>query len=75
MPCWGEKSSALKEAEGAIMLVPGKDAMSESALKETLALIQTMCGENSRAISGLTELLQTPYGSDRYGPCHYVGSS
>ena len=62
----GEKSSALKEAERAIMLVPGKDAMSESALKETLALIQTMCGENSRAISALAQLLQTPYGSDRY---------
>ena len=60
MPCWGEKSSALKEAERAIMLVPGKDAMSESPLKETLALIQTMCGENSRAISGLTELYKRP---------------
>ena len=31
-------------------------------------MIQTMVGENSRAISILTELLQTPYWSYRYGP-------
>ena len=31
------------------------------ALEENLALIQTMFGENSRAISTLTRLLQTPY--------------
>ena len=30
------------------------------ALEENLALIQTMFGENSRAISTLTQLLQTP---------------
>ena len=33
------------------------------ALEENLALIQTMFGENSRAISTLTQLLQTPYGA------------
>ena len=31
-------------------------------------MIQTMVGENSRAISILTELLQKPYWSYRYGP-------
>jgi hypothetical protein len=37
-------------------------------MEENLALIQTMVGENSRAISTLTRLLQTPYGSQLYGP-------
>ena len=31
------------------------------AYEENLALIQTMFGENSQAISTLTRLLQTPY--------------
>ena len=31
-------------------------------------MIQTIVGENSRAISILTELLQTPYWSYSYGP-------
>jgi len=31
------------------------------AFEENLALIQTIVGENSRAISTLAELLQTPY--------------
>ena len=58
----GEKDSALKEAERAIMLLPrGKDAVSGPALEENLALIQTIVGENGRAISTLTQLLQTPY--------------
>ena len=39
---------------------PG-DAASEPALEENLALIQTIFGENSQAISTLTQLLQTPY--------------
>jgi hypothetical protein len=33
-----------------------------------LALIQTMCGENNRAISTLTRLLQTSYSSWLYTP-------
>jgi hypothetical protein len=37
-------------------------------LKENLALIQTMVGENSHAISTLTQLLQTPYWSPNYYP-------
>ena len=32
-----------------------------TCLEENLALIQTIFGENSRAISTLTRLLQTPY--------------
>jgi len=57
----GEKEAALKEAERAIMLLPSiKDAVWGPALEENLALIQMMIGENSRAISTLTRLLQTP---------------
>ena len=38
-----------------------KDRMYGPGLEENLALIQTIFGENSRAISTLTQLLQTPY--------------
>jgi serine/threonine protein kinase/Tfp pilus assembly protein PilF len=66
---FGEKDSALKEAERAIMLLPsGKDRVQEPALEENQALIYTMLGENSRAISILTRLLQTPYAGYRYFP-------
>ncbi len=58
----GEKDSALKAAESAIMLWPrAKDPVSGPGLEENLALIQTMFGENSPAISTLTQLLKTPY--------------
>jgi hypothetical protein len=58
----GEKDSALKAAERAIMLVPrAKDRTDGPAYEENLALVQTLVGENSRAISTLTQLLQTPY--------------
>ena len=51
------------------MLLPrAKDRVSGPALEENLALIQTIFGENSRAISTLTQLLQTPYNSWIYGP-------
>jgi TolB-like protein/Tfp pilus assembly protein PilF len=57
----GEKDSALKEAERAIMLLPSaKDAVDGPAMEENLAVIQTMFGENSSAISTLTRLLRTP---------------
>jgi hypothetical protein len=36
------------------------------ACEEILALVETMVGENSRAISTLTGLLQTPYASWLY---------
>jgi len=58
----GEKDSALKIAERAIMLSPrAKDAGSGPGLEESLARIQALFGENSRAISTLAQLLQTPY--------------
>jgi TolB-like protein/Tfp pilus assembly protein PilF len=58
----GEKDLALKEAERAIMLLPStQDRVYGPAYEENLALIQTFFGENSRAISTLTRLLQTPY--------------
>ena len=59
----GDKESALKEAEHAITLLPSsKDRVNGPACEEVLALVETMVGENSRAISTLTRLLQTPYG-------------
>jgi serine/threonine-protein kinase len=60
----GERDLALRDAERAIMLFPSADAPS---YEELLALVQTVCGENSRAISTLTRLLKTPYGSFIYG--------
>ena len=60
----GEKDLALEEAERAITLYPrAKDAVSGPQVEENLALFQTIFGENSRAISTLTQLLQTPYKS------------
>ena len=61
----GDKESALKEAERAITLLPNRVA--GPACEEILALVETMVGENSRAISTLTRLLQTPYSSWFYG--------
>jgi tetratricopeptide (TPR) repeat protein len=63
----GEKELALKEAERAIKLLPSaKDRVYGPACEEILALVETMVGENSLAISTLTRLLQTPYGSWLY---------
>jgi TolB-like protein/Tfp pilus assembly protein PilF len=63
----GEKELALKEAERAILLSPSiKDRAQGPAYEEILALVETMVGENSRAISTLTRLLQTPYRSWLY---------
>jgi TolB-like protein/cytochrome c-type biogenesis protein CcmH/NrfG len=63
----GEKDSALKLAERAIVLVPrAKDQIPRR--EENLALIQMIFGENSRAISTLSQLLQTPYGGWLYSP-------
>jgi hypothetical protein len=64
----GEKDLALKEAERAIMLDPAaKDALGGPGKAENLALIQTIFGENNRAISTLAQLLQTPYSESFYG--------
>jgi len=65
----GEKESALAAAERLIMLLPRtKDAADAPACQENLALIQTIFGENRRAITTLAQLLQTPYYSWLYGP-------
>jgi len=64
----GQKDLALKTAAHPIMLLPrAKDSKVGPMFEENLALIQTMVGENSGAISTLTRLLQTPYGSVIYG--------
>jgi len=64
----GEKDLALKTAERAIVLCPrAKDKYSGPRYEETLAFIQTVIGQNGRAISSLTQLLQTPYDSWFYG--------
>jgi len=64
-----EKELALKEAERAITLVPSsKDRLSGPAFEENQALVEMIIGENSRAISTLTQLLQTPYGGWLYSP-------
>jgi TolB-like protein/Tfp pilus assembly protein PilF len=64
----GNKELALKEAERAIMLLPSaKDAIEGPGLEENLAIVQTMIGDNSRAISILARLLQTPYVSTFWG--------
>ena len=64
----GEKDAALEAAERAVMVLPrDKDAVDGPSVEEHLALIQTIFGENSRAISTLTQLLETPYKSWVYG--------
>jgi tetratricopeptide (TPR) repeat protein len=56
----GDKDSAIKEAERAIMLLPSaKDRVNGPGIEENLALIQAIFGENGRAISTLTRLSQT----------------
>jgi len=63
----GEKDSALKAAERALLL-PRAKGFERPGLEEHLAVIETICGENGRAISTLTKLLQTPYFSPWYQP-------
>jgi serine/threonine-protein kinase len=64
-----EKGSALSEGKRAITLVPSsKDRLSGPGFEENLALVELIIGENSRAISTLTRLLETPYGGWLYSP-------
>jgi TolB-like protein/Flp pilus assembly protein TadD len=64
----GEKDSALRVAERAVMLRPTvKDQLEGPGFEENLALIQTIFGENSQAISTITRLLHTPYQGWLYG--------
>lgn len=60
----GDKDAAIKEAERAIALLPStKDRAYGPSSEELLALILTIFGERSRAISTLGRLLHTPYSS------------
>jgi serine/threonine protein kinase/Tfp pilus assembly protein PilF len=63
----GEKASAMKLAERAIVLGE-KDAEYRAMHEESLALVQMMFGENSYAISTLTRVLQTPHNGWFLGP-------
>jgi TolB-like protein/Tfp pilus assembly protein PilF len=63
-----ERDVALKLSQRAVTLKPrAKDAASGPTYEEALAVIQTLVGENSHAISTLTQLLQTPYFGVFYG--------
>jgi TolB-like protein/Flp pilus assembly protein TadD len=63
----GERDSALREAQRANMLSPRPEYHAVGPpYDDILALIQTVLGENSRAISTLTPLLKTPDGSYFY---------
>jgi hypothetical protein len=58
----GEKESALNIGKRAVMLLPrARDPVAGPVFEQNLAFIQTIFGENSYAISTLTQLLQTPY--------------
>jgi serine/threonine-protein kinase len=58
----GKKDLALETAAHAIMLWPrAKDPKVGPVFEENFAIIQAIFGENSRAISTITQLLQTPY--------------
>jgi len=58
----GEKDSALEDAERGIMRQPtAADRVNGPKQEELLAIIQTIVGENGRAISILARLLRTPY--------------
>ncbi|HXO92537.1 MAG TPA: hypothetical protein VN825_00290 [Candidatus Acidoferrum sp.] len=64
-----QKESALNEAQHAMTLVPSsKDRLSGPGFEENLALVEMIIGDNRRAISILTRLLQTPYGGWLYSP-------
>jgi TolB-like protein/Flp pilus assembly protein TadD len=60
----GNKELALREAERATILSPSaKTRIWGPTFEENLALIQTIVGDNSPAISILARLSQTPYGN------------
>ena len=63
----GEKDLAIQLAQRAVMLLPrAKDPVYGPGYEENLAQVQTMFGENSSAISTLSQLLQTSYQSTIY---------
>jgi TolB-like protein/Tfp pilus assembly protein PilF len=66
----GEKDLALKIAERAVTAKRRfpPNPVEAPGFREYVATIQAMVGENTRAISTFTELLQTPYMSFMNGP-------
>jgi serine/threonine protein kinase/Flp pilus assembly protein TadD len=71
----GQKELAIKAAERAVILVPrakdgvlAGDPLAGPGFEENLAVVQTSFRENSRAISLLTQLLQTVYIGGFYYP-------
>jgi serine/threonine protein kinase/Flp pilus assembly protein TadD len=63
----GQKDLALNLAQRAVMLEPrAKDPVNGPTWEENLAVVQTLVGENSGAISTLSQLLHTPYDSFLY---------
>ena len=65
----GKKDLALSVVQRGVMLWPrAKDPVFGPTQEENLAIVQTMVGENKRAISNITRLLKTPYASDFYSP-------
>jgi tetratricopeptide (TPR) repeat protein len=63
----GERELALQAAERAIIVYPRTKDPS-AGFEEYLALIQATFGENSRAVSTLSQLLQRPYNGLLYNP-------
>jgi serine/threonine-protein kinase len=61
----GEKDSAYKEAKRVSALLQN-DAIRGPGAEENLALIEASFGNNARAISIITHLLQIPYQSSLY---------
>ena len=61
----GEKDAAYKEAKRVSALLQS-DAIRRPSAEENLALIEASFGNNARAISILTHLLQIPYQSSLY---------
>ena len=65
----GKKEVALQLAERAVVVRANWKDVSGFSYEENLAFVQTIVGENNRAISTLTELLRRgPYQSDFYLP-------
>ena len=65
----GENALALNQAQRAVRLYPrAKDPVDGPMYEESLAVVQTLIGENSRAIATITGLLRTPYESWNYKP-------
>jgi serine/threonine protein kinase/Tfp pilus assembly protein PilF len=65
----GKKDLALQLAERAVVLRAAWKDVSGFTREENLARVQTMVGENNRAVSTLTHLLQEgPYQSEMYFP-------